>query len=68
MLRRTAADWLQKFSFIEDSPIRQVYHAGVAYMDAVVGNITTLLKAKGMWESSLLVMSAVRARLRSAKC
>ena len=30
-------------------------------MDAVVGNITTLLKAKGMWESSLLVMSAVRA-------
>ena len=26
---RTAADWLQKFSFIEDSPIRQVYHAGV---------------------------------------
>eukprot|EP00662_Eupelagonemidae_sp_cell21_P017701 gene17701-62317_t len=49
------AEWLEKFKFITDSPLRRVYHAGCAYMDAVVGNITRQLKAKGMWEHSLVV-------------
>ena len=43
-------EWLAKFSFIKDSLLRRQYHAMVAYMDEVVGNVTTQLKTKGMWE------------------
>ena len=44
-------EWLAKFSFIKDSLLRRQYHAMVAYMDEVVGNVTTQLKTKGMWEN-----------------
>ena len=46
--------WLDKFSFITDSKTRQKYHAMVNYMDTVVGNITTMVKAKGMWDDMLI--------------
>jgi arylsulfatase I/J len=37
---------------------RQQYHAMVMLMDEVVGNVTNALKAKGMWENTLVVMSS----------
>jgi len=37
---------------------RQQYHAMVMIMDEVVGNVTDALKAKGMWEDTLVVMSS----------
>ena len=37
---------------------RQQYHAMVHVMDEVVGNITTALKAKAMWDNTLVVMSS----------
>jgi arylsulfatase A-like enzyme len=30
----------------------------VGYMDAVVGNVTALVKAKGMWPNTLFVSSS----------
>lgn len=33
-------------------------HAMVSYMDAVVGNVTTTVKAKGMWEKTLVIGSS----------
>jgi arylsulfatase I/J len=37
---------------------RQQYHAMVSIMDDVVGNLTTALKAKGMWENTLVIFSS----------
>eukprot|EP01064_Diplonema_japonicum_P013579 TRINITY_DN2111_c2_g1_i1.p1 TRINITY_DN2111_c2_g1~~TRINITY_DN2111_c2_g1_i1.p1 ORF type:complete len:544 (+),score=167.27 TRINITY_DN2111_c2_g1_i1:47-1633(+) len=37
---------------------RAQYHAMVNYLDNVLGNITTLLKTKGMWEDTLMVFSS----------
>ncbi len=48
---------LAKFSFITDVP-RQKYAAMVNYVDAHVGAIVAELTAKGMWENTLLVLSA----------
>ena len=37
---------------------RQTYHAMVNFADAGVGNLTKLLKAKGMFENTVIVFSA----------
>ena len=50
--------WLEKFDFIKDSKTRQTYHAMVGYMDEVVGNVTSLIEAKGMWPKTLYISSS----------
>lgn len=37
---------------------RQIYHAMVNFADTAVGNLTRLLKAKGMYENTIMVFSA----------
>jgi len=37
---------------------RQTYHAMVNFLDGVVGNLTSALKAKGMWETTLIAMQS----------
>ena len=39
------------------SHARQRYHAMVTMADSMVGNVTSRLRARGMWESTLLVLS-----------
>jgi hypothetical protein len=55
-------DYFRKFDFINttdrDQHSRQLYHAMVNFADAAVGNVTKLLKAKGMWEDTLIFFSA----------
>ena len=36
---------------------RQLYHAMVNFADAAVGNVTSLLRSKGMWDNLLIVFS-----------
>ena len=49
--------YVQKFSFIDDEK-RQMYHAMVKYLDDVMGNLTTALKKRGMWDNLLLVTTS----------
>ena len=49
--------WYDKFSFIEDENRRR-YHAMVNFMDGAIFNITERLKARGMWDNTLVVFSA----------
>lgn len=49
--------WERKFAFLED-PYRRKYAAMTHYMDDVLGKIVAKLKAKGMWESTLMVVSS----------
>ena len=49
--------YIEKFKFIDDKA-RQQYHAMVKYLDDVIGNLTTALKKRGMWDSLLLVTSS----------
>ena len=51
-------DWLHKYEFIGDSVVRQKYHAMVGYMDEVVGNVTSQIRGKGMWDRTLIVQSS----------
>ena len=55
----------EKFSYVEetDKPTheRQTYHAMVDFADQAIGNFTKALKAKGMWDQSIIVFSAVSA-------
>ena len=37
---------------------RQTYHAMVNFLDGVIGNITKALKAKGMWENTLIALQS----------
>lgn len=37
---------------------RQLYHAMVNFADTAIGNLTDLLKSKGMWEDTVVVFSA----------
>lgn len=46
-------DYLHKFSFIKDN-YRQRYHAMVNLIDDQIGNLTAALKAKGMWNNTLV--------------
>ena len=54
-------EWIDKFAFMQgtDKPghERQRYHAMVHFADAMVGNVTSALKAKGMWDDLLVVFS-----------
>ena len=49
--------YAQKFSFIDDHS-RQYYHAMVNYLDEIVGNLTTALKKRGLWDKLLFVTSS----------
>ena len=53
--------FFHKFDFIAatDKPTheRQIYHAMVNFADTMIGNVTDAFKRKGMWESTLMVMS-----------
>eukprot|EP01060_Flectonema_neradi_P036510 TRINITY_DN702_c1_g1_i1.p1 TRINITY_DN702_c1_g1~~TRINITY_DN702_c1_g1_i1.p1 ORF type:complete len:531 (+),score=111.30 TRINITY_DN702_c1_g1_i1:45-1637(+) len=49
--------YVDKFSFINDKP-RQMYHAMVNFVDTAVGNLTDLLKQKGMWNNTVMVLHA----------
>ena len=49
---------LAKFAFVNDSAPRQHYAAMVNNVDAMVGRVVSALKARGMWEDSVLVVSA----------
>lgn len=51
------AGYLERFAFIADKD-RRANHAMVALMDDVVGNITGLLRAKGMWDNTLVLWSS----------
>ena len=50
-------DYEKKFDFIDDET-RRIYHAMVNYLDDVIGNVTSLLEKKGMWNNTLMVVSA----------
>ena len=49
---------LDKFKFINDSVPRQHYAAMVNNVDAHIGRVVAALKDRGMWENTLLVVSA----------
>ena len=46
-----------RYSFI-DTYYRRIYHAMVAYVDDVVGEVVEALKNKGLWDDLLLVVSS----------
>lgn len=50
-------DWEDKFSFLTNQYQRK-YAAMTHYMDDVVGQIVSKLKAKNMWDKTLVVMSS----------
>jgi arylsulfatase I/J len=50
-------EYENKFSFIDDQD-RRIYHAMVNFLDDVVGNITEEFQKKGMWNNTLMVVSA----------
>ena len=58
-------EFYEKFSYVEetDKPTheRQTYHAMVDFADQAIGNFTKALKAKGMWDQTIIVFSAVSA-------
>lgn len=49
--------YLDKFAFI-DVPVRQYYSAMVNYIDDRIGEVVGALKAKGLWDTMLFVMSS----------
>ena len=52
--------WLNRAPFVNitDSHLKQRYNAMVGFMDEVVGNITLVLRRKGMWNHTLVVCSS----------
>jgi hypothetical protein len=53
--------WMQQFSFMsDDTPThsRQTYSAMVAYLDSELGNMTSQLMSKGMWEQTLFILQS----------
>ena len=51
-------EYQDKFAMIGDSDNRRVYHAMVNFLDDQLANITGALKAKGMWDNTLMVLSS----------
>eukprot|EP01006_Ploeotia_vitrea_P023287 TRINITY_DN55727_c0_g1_i1.p1 TRINITY_DN55727_c0_g1~~TRINITY_DN55727_c0_g1_i1.p1 ORF type:complete len:547 (-),score=22.30 TRINITY_DN55727_c0_g1_i1:33-1673(-) len=49
--------YVDRFSFIADHS-RRMYHAMVNWMDDAIGDIVTLLKKVGMYDSTLIVFSS----------
>jgi len=50
-------NFLARFSDIDDKP-RRLYHSMVGFVDEAVGNATDLLRARGMWDNTLMVLHA----------
>ena len=50
-------EWLDRFAFI-DVPARRMYAAMVAFVDAQVGRVVDALKARGMYETTLIVLQS----------
>ncbi|GAB5355832.1 hypothetical protein AAMO2058_000238900 [Amorphochlora amoebiformis] len=56
--------FMSKFDFIKEKgndlqrQERQTYAAMVNFIDEAIGNVTTMLKVKGMWEDTLMVFTA----------
>ena len=57
---------LDKFAFI-DWAARRTYHALVAYLDGLVGEMVATLTNADMWDETLMVFSSGESR-RSAPC
>mmetsp|Transcript_43039 Transcript_43039/g.101299 ORF Transcript_43039/g.101299 Transcript_43039/m.101299 type:complete len:414 (+) Transcript_43039:137-1378(+) len=49
-------EYQRKFAFI-DEPHRKVYHSMVNYLDDQLKYLTDALKAKGMWNNTLMILS-----------
>ena len=49
---------LTLFDFIDDDDRRQTYSAMVKYLDTIIGELVDSLKAKDMWDNTLLVVSS----------
>ncbi|XP_065199150.1 arylsulfatase B-like [Sycon ciliatum] len=49
--------YLDEYSFI-DNEVRRSYHAMIAYLDDVMGNITEALVERGLWNNTLLLVSS----------
>lgn len=49
--------YLNEYKFI-DNEVRRSYHAMVAFLDDVVGNITEALKEHNLWNNTLIVVSS----------
>jgi arylsulfatase B len=54
----TLPDAFEHFAFIEDSEDRRAYHSMVWNVDRDIGKIVAALKSKGMYQNSLVVLSA----------
>jgi len=55
------SDFFLKFRMVQDdkpSQSRQKYHAMVNFADEAIGNLTSLLKSKGMWDETVVVFSS----------
>ena len=50
--------WDDRMAFITDSTTRRHYHTLVSFMDEIVGNLTSILKQRGMWSNTLVVSSS----------
>eukprot|EP00756_Hemistasia_phaeocysticola_P050712 Hpha_TRINITY_DN25904_c0_g1::TRINITY_DN25904_c0_g1_i1::g.185262::m.185262/K01135/ARSB; arylsulfatase B len=50
-------EYYKRFAFVDD-PDRRANNAMVSLMDDAVGNITSALRRKGMWENTLLLWSS----------
>ncbi|XP_065191775.1 arylsulfatase B-like [Sycon ciliatum] len=50
-------DYLDRYAFI-DTVDRRIYHAMVAYLDDVIGNLTAALKDRDLWDNTLIVVSS----------
>lgn len=51
-------EYQEKFSFINDSMNRRVYHAMVNVLDDNLKNMTDTMKGLGMWANTLMVLSS----------
>lgn len=49
--------YLDTFSFIDNAD-RKFYSAMVSHLDDMVGNVTAAIVAKGLWESSLIIVTS----------
>jgi arylsulfatase A-like enzyme len=54
----TVPDAFEEFAFIADSEARRAYHSMVFNVDRAIGAIVEMLKAKSMYDKSVVVLSA----------